>query len=511
MRRENGLTGGRSLGEARACGRRWLPICSIAFGVLSCVVIPAGRGAEVAASDDARVLALASGDESAVRVAAEALVQAGPAAIPDLVELLDTGSPDPAGMAWKTLFRIVQQADTAERRQAIARVLFEQFEARPAAATRNRLIELLSFVGNEETVDGLYRYLGYPDVQEMVRWALVRIPASNATQALVAGMQITEWDFRIAIVHALGERGDPRAAPALRMLAGSDDESMSQAAMRALARLPDRVSVFVLGHEWEAGRPGATRMLLRLTETLTDAGRTEEARSLLRLLAKSSNTSAIEFCAVASGLGRVGDVGDIPQLLAALDDTARWGRHDARVRSVILPALERIDVPAAREGCITLWWLAGPVPMPEDSPRQDCDLDPAAVTTTAPAELAGKAHAWRRHHTADPGGKVHVENAGGGADPGLLYAYTEVLAEEDLEARMRLAGDAVLAIWLNGARIDIEQGGRDAAGSKHATVRLAAGVNRVLVKVAIAGEDGSFGVRLLAPEGGPAPVRQRWW
>lgn len=511
MRRENGRTCGRGMCEARACGGRWLPICSIACGVLFCVVVPSGRGAEVPASADAHVLALASGDEAAVRVAADALVQAGVAAIPDLVELLDTGSPDPAGMAWKTLFRIVQQADTAERRQAIARVLFEQFEARPAAATRNRLIDLLSFVGNEETVDGLYRYLGYPDVQEMVRRALVRIPAGNATQALVAGMQITEWDFRIAIVHALGERGDPRAAPALRMLAGSDDETMRQAAMRALARLPDRVSVFVLGHEWEAGRPGAARMLLRLTETLTHAGRTEEARSLLRLLAKSSDTSAIEFCAAASGLGRVGDVGDIPQLLAALDGTARWGRHHARVRSVVLPAMERIDIPAAREGCVTLWWLAGPARMPEDNARQDCDLDPAAVTTTAPAELAGKAHAWRRHHTADPGGKVHVDNAGGGAGPGLIYAYTELLAEQDQEARMRMDGDAVLAVWLNGARIDTEQGGRDAAGSKHAMVRLAAGVNRVLVKMAIAGEDGDFGVRLLAPEGTPAPVRQRWW
>jgi hypothetical protein len=73
--------------------------------------------------------------------------------------------------------------------------------------------------------------------------------------------------------------------------------------------IADRASVFVLGQSGRSG-DGRHAMLLRLIETLTHAGVLKWQRSLLRLLAKSSD---IRRLSVARGerLGRVGDVGDI--------------------------------------------------------------------------------------------------------------------------------------------------------------------------------------------------------
>ncbi len=512
MRSEKATADRPSVHEPWGYARGGLRIFPGLWVLLFLLTATVGRGADALPSDDARIRALAGADEAAVRAAADELVQAGEVALPALVELLDTGGSDPAGMAWKTLFRIVQQADTEAKRQAVARVLFDEFEARPGAAVRNKILELLSFVGDQETVDGLYKYLGYPDVQEMVRWALVRIPAYNATQALVAGMQITEWDFRIALVQALGERGDPRAAPALRMLTASDDERMRATAMAALARLPDRLAVFALGQAWEARKPGATRMLSRLGETLADADLPNEARGLFRILAKSSELSAIEFCAVAHGLGRVGEVEDARRLLAALDDGARWGNQRARVHGAILAALEQIDDPAAAEGFVTYWWLAGPVPIPGGEAWDDCAIDPAEVVTTAPARVADTDYAWRRHHTADPRGVVDLGGGLGVRDEAAAYAYTELIAKEDQEAWLQVGSEDVVVVWLNGRRVHARRAEGDPnSGENRAKVALAAGVNRLLVKAVNEREGCAFSVRLLTPEGTPAPVAQRWW
>ncbi|MDX1995927.1 MAG: HEAT repeat domain-containing protein [bacterium] len=108
------------------------------------------------------------------------------------------------------------------------------------------------------------------------------------TPALVAHLDNSEWQTRLAAVKALGERRDPAALDGLLYALSDDDTDVREAAWQALALL-------------------GSAAVPALTEKLTSSV----------MLTREAAAKALE---------KIGDVYALPALIAALDDESAWVR-----------------------------------------------------------------------------------------------------------------------------------------------------------------------------------------
>jgi HEAT repeat protein len=117
--------------------------------------------------------------------------------------------------------------------------------------------------------------------------------------ALMGALQITEPPLLIGVINDLGERGDARAAPALAPMTESRIPAARQAAMNALAGIPDRVSLAALKRCVERKEPGAVDALLRLGENAGANGRPELAQAVLEEVSGSAELEGPQYCRAA--------------------------------------------------------------------------------------------------------------------------------------------------------------------------------------------------------------------
>lgn len=298
--------------------------------------------AEIAA-DDARIKALASDDEKARRQASASLTEVGAEAVPALVSQLGKANPTVDKMAFQTLFHIVQKAPLTESRDQVARHLIAGLTWETPVPVRKKIFRLLSYIGQRDAADAMYKFLSDVDSQEMARWSIARLQTPNATQALVGAMQLVAWEFRVGLINAMGERRDAQAIPVLRLALQSDDEAMREAALAALSRMGHPMALRLIMEAVESGaggaRASAVSALLDCGETFADAGGDDKARSAFRMTCELPDISAIEFCRAVHGLGRVGTTDDAKTILAGLNDPQRWGAKHRHVEGACLAAL----------------------------------------------------------------------------------------------------------------------------------------------------------------------------
>lgn len=251
--------------------------------------IVAGMAVAVsAAPPDRATLDALGGQSGSARVeASEALVASGAPAVGPLIALLDEAGKQPtaAKMAFETLLRMTSRhADTPEG-EAIARKLAAALTDTHTVETRRQLCRLLSLIGGDESVDALAETLGDADVQEMARWALVRMPGGRATRALMNAVAAADAPFQVALINGLAQRGDPDAVPVLADRAlEADDEAVREAAVAALGQMPTEAALAALQRAAGAGQPGAVDAMLELGARARDTGRRELVAEILAAL-----------------------------------------------------------------------------------------------------------------------------------------------------------------------------------------------------------------------------------
>jgi len=327
--------------EARGSLRVMLAFLSLVVAFVAAGVT-ISFAAEGVATNDAHIGLSGNEDQPVASQASREPVQASRPTVVALITAMDGNEPDGAKRAYHTLFRRVQQPWNVQERQTLSRVLAAELGAEHSVDTRRKLCRLLSYVGGDECVDALYKMFMDADIREMVRWSLIRIPFRRATQALVAALQITSGEFRIALLNAIGEKGDKRAVPLLRSGARSPDEAIRRAAVDALAHMPDPSALATILAAVTTEKPGAVRSLLAVGATLADAGMLKGARVAFRAAGDSTLLTAAECCRAMHGLGRVGEAQDVTTILKAIGNRAKWKTDWARVNAAGLQALVRI-------------------------------------------------------------------------------------------------------------------------------------------------------------------------
>src|SRR5262249_7772931 len=112
------------------------------------------------------------------------------------------------------------------------------------------------------------------------------------------------------------------------------------------------------------------------------------------------------------------------------------------------------------------------------------------IDLTATYEGKDKKVSWKRHQSAETPTGAHVALINlreplGDAEDAVAYAYTAFEVSEAREVEFRGAADDNLTVWVNGKRVfGFEEYRNGVRLDRHRfRVRLAAGVNTVLVKV----------------------------
>jgi hypothetical protein len=180
-------------------------------------------------------------------------------------------------------------------------------------------------------------------------------------------------------------------------------------------------------------------------------------------------------------------------------------KKDTRAETV-LASLKEAGLPTL-EG---KWYYIGPFDNTENAgfdtaypPERDIDL------TKTYEGKDGQKVAWKEMKDFKVGQIVDLKRFKEN-DNATVYLYHEVDLLEPLTLPVSLGSDDTLTVWLDGKQLVAENITRSAAPDQnHATLKLRAGKNRLLVKVGNLGGDWAFYIAPEFPPTWPAEVRKR--
>jgi len=165
------------------------------------------------------------------------------------------------GASRECLSTIEDQVTAALARRATRRAVvgaLDRLVADEAATYEGRLFACrqLARIGGEERVDDLAPLLRDERLSDGARYALERIEAEAATDALRDALEEVDGLRRIGVINSLGERRDAKAVPPVAALLPELDRATTRAAVEMLGEVGDeRAARLLLGLE-RARRPG---------------------------------------------------------------------------------------------------------------------------------------------------------------------------------------------------------------------------------------------------------------
>jgi hypothetical protein len=150
------------------------------------------------------------------------------AAIPDLIAALQSG--DEAE-------RLAARRELATLGPEAARPLLELAASGADPAVRRLAIGLLGDVADQNVTPFVVELLRDPSVALAAVEALQSLPGTPATAALAVALPSAPPELQVALLRALGVRGDKRSVPDVTAMVTSPDEGVRAAAAQALERL----------------------------------------------------------------------------------------------------------------------------------------------------------------------------------------------------------------------------------------------------------------------------------
>jgi len=242
-----------------------------------------------------------------------------------LLAIIALGEQPAATGATVAVDALVQDAaamKAGEERSAVARALVAVAEGGTQLGIRHYALRQLSYVGGDESVAALGRMLEDPQVGEMARWALARVPGKAALQALLVALRTSPEPMQVGILNALGERGD---ADAVELIADVMDDATAPARLAAIGALGHLPSIEaekalrpLLTRGAKAERKAARAAYLQLSELLLARGMVPEAEAM-SLRAYRDFTEIQDRCAGLGGYAKAAGERAVPELIGAIE------------------------------------------------------------------------------------------------------------------------------------------------------------------------------------------------
>ncbi len=202
---------------------------------------------------------------------------------------------------------------------------------------RKFVCEQLSVIGTKASVPVLARLLTDPPTSDMARYALERISAPEAGEALRAGLSKVGGKERIGVINTLGQRRDPLAVALLVPLVTNPDQPTAIAAVNALGRIADTSSQKALAGLRKSAT-GAIRepvldAYVRCLDEMANKGDKAGALAGYRELYSSSEPSTTRLAALR-GIAAI----EGPKATQTLAEAVEKGDEDVRAAAIGLLA-----------------------------------------------------------------------------------------------------------------------------------------------------------------------------
>ena len=191
---------------------------------------------------------------------------------------------------------VTTRNDPAARKDLESRLLAVLQSNAPRDA-RDYVCRQLRTIGTAASVPALEALLADPDLSHMARYALERIPDSQAGKALEHQLRKLNGQLKIGVISSLGTRG--QGVSLLRPLLQDSDEAIARAAAIALGRIASVDANKALGSA--KPRPALAVVFadasMSCAEKLLATGHAKEAKATYQRLLKSNPPELIRLAA----------------------------------------------------------------------------------------------------------------------------------------------------------------------------------------------------------------------
>ncbi len=207
---------------------------------------------------------------------------------------------------------------------------------------RKFVCEQLSLIGTNASVPVLSGLLADPPTSDMARYALERISAPQAAEALRAALSKVSGKERVGVINSLGQKRDSPAVALLAPLAMNPDQPTAIAAVAALGRIGDDASFKALAglRKMLSGpiRESVLDAYVRCLDDMVTRGDKAQALAGYRELYSSTEPPMTRVAALRAIAGLEG-----PKATQTLAEAVEKGDDD--VRAVAIGLLAAIPSP----------------------------------------------------------------------------------------------------------------------------------------------------------------------
>ncbi|HVR75522.1 MAG TPA: hypothetical protein VMT52_14395 [Planctomycetota bacterium] len=437
-------------------------------------------------------LAAAGKGDAAAKIYRKALVEA-PLDHQRERALFQLASKAPGDAAAGMEVVITGLADPAERVRALALARIDELQGP----------EVLSRLTN-----------AYPEAGPELRASLLRAIASKSPEAarplLEGARDSSHEELKVTALDIEGKLEDPALEPLYLKLAGDGSPGIRPVAMKGyllLARRQVRHAFEMYGRALETATEDEDRAAaLRGLISLGEPEALETLAGLFKdpLLGADAARGSVDL---AARLGASGNVDEAEKRLRTIlvGDFPREVRNEALAE---LRALDRDPQRSARsQGFLVDWWLVGPMESRGGSGLEREYFPERVIHLVHEQRIGPRRFRWQPYREISLDGVIDLIPVFRRSDNRIAYAYTEIDEPAPKDVLFKIGSDDGVALWLNGERIHLLDRTRPLKKDEDSVkASLAAGKNRVLLKVSNDSGTWEFACRITDLDGKPLEV-----
>jgi len=412
------------------------------------------------------------------------------------------------------------------------------------------LFQLSRDAGNMEVL-----LAGLADPAERVRglalWRITALKGGDVLPALLKAYESAKPESRATLLRVISEKDNKAAEPLLAEAAGSPQPELKLTALDIQGRLDDPQLEPVLLKAAEGGspviKPVAMKGLLLVAKKRLDAGEKDKALQAYSRVLELAAEPELRVAAL-KGVIAVGDPKALDQVGGLLKDSAlaneaarglfllaakigAAGNKDKAAGSLMqivtgefpkdlrnqaveeLKKMGRDPQEAVRsQGFVLDWWLLTPIEDPDGKGLETEYFPEKVIDLVNEQRIGPRKFRWQKLTEVSLDGRINLLTSFRKTEKVLTYAYSELESPSEKEVVFKMGSDDGIACWLNGQRIHLNNAARGLQVDEDVVKgKLAAGKNRILLKISNTGGDWGFVFRVTDPDGKPlilAPAKR---
>jgi hypothetical protein len=218
------------------------------------------------------------------------------------------------------------------------------------------------------------------------------------------------------------------------------------------------------------------------------------------------------YVGLAASLGKAGETERAEKILVDVVRGDFSGDLKARALTLLKDMGRDPQGLVRAQGFLIDWWVVGPMQDRDGKGLERKFFPEEVIDLEREQSIDARRYRWRSLDAISLDGKIVLTSAFRRSENVVAYAFAEVSSDAPRDVVFKMGSDDGIACWLNGERIHLKDAARSLTVDEDSVpARLAAGPNRILLKVRNSDGDWGFAFRVTDPAGNPIelPVSSR--